>query len=259
MVHTCQAIERTLAQGEPPPEDMTALQKLLEDEDALPSLLIALRGERASLHKVFEGMERGEVPLDALANTRHEWWEKTFISLWRMDTRQDHALALSLMERRIKENQRPLPEQAALEKEFEQEVRRLPANAVITRLLLPAMSKVGEAFRREHAHLRCAIVALAAERYRQEKKAWPDSVKQLCPHYLSAVPLDPYDGAPLRYRRIKDGVLIYSIGQDAIDNGGNLDRENPIKPGTDIGFRLWDATKRRQPARPKPPQVGEPR
>ncbi len=254
VVHTCQAIERTLAQGEPPPEDMAALQKLLEDEDALPSLLIALRGERASLHKVFEGVEKGEVSVDNLAQTRSEWWEKTFISLWRMDTRQDHALALSLMARRLKENQFPMHEQAAMEKEFEQEVRKLPTNAVITRLLLPAMSKVGEAFRRKQACLRCAMVALAAERYYREKRAWPDSVKQLCPQYLAAMPLDPYDGARLRYRRIKDGVIVYSIGQDAIDNGGNLDRESPIKPGTDIGFRLWDATKRRQPPRPKPPK-----
>ncbi len=50
----CGAIERTLAQGEPPLEEMNALQKLLEDEDSFPGLLIATRGERAAMHKVFE-------------------------------------------------------------------------------------------------------------------------------------------------------------------------------------------------------------
>ena len=47
--------------------------------------------------------------------------------------------------------------------------------------------------------------------------------------------------------------MIYSVGNDAVDNGGNLDREHPIQPGVDVGYRLWNVSKRRQPPRPKPP------
>ena len=254
----CQAIERTLAQGEPTPEDMRAVQKLLAEEDAFPGLVLATRGERAALHQVFEGIERGEVSLSSLefvehpAQTRSNWLESTALSLWRMDTRQDHALFLSLMSRRLQEVQLPMHEQAALEKRFEQEIHELPRTAVITRLLLPAMSKLGEAFRRKHAYLRCTIAALAAERYRHDKKEWPDEIDKLYPKYLAAIPLDSFDGLPLRYRRLEDGVMIYSVGTDAIDNGGNLDREHPASPGVDIGVRLWDVAKRRQPPRPKP-------
>ena len=73
------------------------------------------------------------------------------------------------------------------------------------------------------------------------------------PAYLDAVPLDPFDGQVLRYRRVEDGVVIYSISSDEIDNNGNFDRERSNQPGVDIGCRLWDVAKRRQPARPKPP------
>ncbi len=169
-----------------------------------------------------------------------------------MDTRQDHALFLSLMNRRINEVQLPMHEQAARDKQFEQEVRQLPQNAVLTRMLLPSLAKLGDAFRRKHALLRCTIVALAAERYRREKKSWPDKLDQLCPQYLAAVPLDPYDGKPLRYRHVKDGVVIYSVGQDAADNGGNIDLERPGLSGVDVGVRLWEPAKRRQPPQPKP-------
>jgi hypothetical protein len=259
----CRAIERTLAQGEPPPEDMGALQKLLENEDAFPGLLIATRGERASRHQVFAGVERGEISLKDLeggtgihrGDDLEDWLKNTALSFWRMDTRSDDALFLSLMARRLKEVQRPLHEQADLEKQFEQDVRALPQNACITRMLLPAISKIGEAFRRKHALLRCTIVALAAERYRRDKKAWPDKIDQLCPQYLASVPLDPFDGKPLRYRRVKDRVVIYSVGPDGVDNGGNLDREhNWASSGTDIGVRLWDVSQRRQSAKPKPAQ-----
>lgn len=252
VVLTCQAIERTLAQGEPVPEDLIPLQKLLENEDIFPGLLIATRGERAMFQKAFEAVERGDLSVDELTDSRSDWIQSAFISLWRIDTRQDHALFLSLMTRRINELQLSMHEQGARDKQFEQEVRQLSKNAVITRLLLPAMSKMGEAFRRKHATLRCTIVALVAERYRRENKGWPETVDQLCPKYLSAVPLDPFDGKPLRYRRIKDAVVIYSIGQDGVDNGGNFDLEHPASPGFDIGVRLWDVAKRRQPARTKP-------
>jgi hypothetical protein len=107
--------------------------------------------------------------------------------------------------------------------------------------------------------LRCAIASLAAERYRRDKRAWPENADQLCPQYLSAVILDPYDGKPLRHRRVKDGVVIYSVGQDVVDDGGNLNRDQRKTSGVDIGFRLWDAAKRRQPARPKPHLANMPR
>ncbi|HEY7328121.1 MAG TPA: hypothetical protein VH592_10795 [Gemmataceae bacterium] len=256
----CQAIEQTLGQGEPTAEDMSQLQKLLENEDKNSSLLAAMRGERAMLHKVFDGVESGEIPLNMLeglsrGDLQSDRLKNTVIALWRMDTREDNALFLSLMNRRIKEVQAPLHEQIALEKVWDQEVRaRLapPSRAVITRLLLPAMTKVSEAFRREHAYIRCTIVALAAERYRRDKKAWPESVDQLCPQYLSSVPLDPYDGKPLRCKREIDGLIIYSIGNDGVDDGGHLDRERISMPGVDLGLRLWDVNKRRQPSQPKP-------
>ena len=253
---SCQAVERTLAQGEPPPEDMASLQKLLEDEDHLASWFLATRGERAALHQVFDAVEQGDVSVDELAQTRSPWLVSTFVSMWRMNTSQDNALFLSLMSRRIAETQLPMYEQVEAEKRFEKEVHELPRSAVITGLLMPAMTKVGEGFRRKHASLRCTIVALAAERYRREKKAWPDTIDQLCPQYLAVVPLDPFDGRPLRYRRVDDGIVIYSVANDTIDNGGHLDRE-PDSSGR--GPRLPSVGHDEAPpaAAPKPPAIPE--
>src|SRR5262249_37267558 len=128
--------------------------------------LLATRGERANLHKLFEAVEQGYVSVDELAQsagTQSNWLERTAVSLWRMDTSRDHTLALSLMARRIRDVQLPLHEQPEAENRFEQEVRELPKNAVISRFILPAVSRMGEAFRRKHAYLRCTIVALAAD------------------------------------------------------------------------------------------------
>jgi hypothetical protein len=58
------------------------------------------------------------------------------------------------------------------------------------------------------------------------------------------VPADPYDGKPLRLRRVRDGIVIYAVGPDLKDDGGAVNRRNPLSPGADIGFRLWDANQR---------------
>jgi hypothetical protein len=133
------------------------------------------------------------------------------------------------------------------------------SNAPLVRLLMPALSKVSVAHRRTRASLRCTLVAVAAERYRLERSQWPASLAELAKDgWIAAVPLDPFDGQPLRYKLVPDGVLIYSVSLDGVDDGGVINRENPLAPGSDLGFRLWNADLRRQPPLPPPPDDGGP-
>jgi hypothetical protein len=96
--------------------------------------------------------------------------------------------------------------------------------------------------------LRCAVAALAVERYRLARGAWPPDLAAVVPAFLKEVPLDPYDGRPLRYRRGADGVVVYSLGPDGADDQGALDRSSKPPDGSDVGFQLWDVEKRRRPA-----------
>ena len=117
-------------------------------------------------------------------------------------------------------------------------------------IFLSSFPKLADAFPRSHAVVRCTITALAAERYRRWHGDWPPSLDALTPDLVAAVPTDPFSGDPLLYRRLPDGVVIYSVSTDGVDNGGNVDAENPTLPGADLGVRLWDAAKRRQPPAP---------
>ena len=67
---------------------------------------------------------------------------------------------------------------------------------------------------------RAAITSLATERYRLAEGRLPGKLADLVPEYLDAVPEDPFDGQPLRYRRREKGYVIYSIGKDGVDGGG---------------------------------------
>jgi hypothetical protein len=65
-----------------------------------------------------------------------------------------------------------------------------------------------------------ALTALAVERFRLAEGRLPESLEELVPKYIEAVPIDPFDGKPLRYKRLEKGYTIYSIGEDGEDNGG---------------------------------------
>ena len=84
---------------------------------------------------------------------------------------------------------------------------------------------------RIEAARRVVITAIALKRYQLKHGNLPDNLTELTPDILPAVLLDPIDGIPLRYRKNNDGTyLLYSIGQDGVDNGGDASIDVTGKP-----------------------------
>jgi hypothetical protein len=83
---------------------------------------------------------------------------------------------------------------------------------------------------------RLTTTAVALKRYKLAHGTFPESLDALVPKYLTAVPLDPADGKPLRYRLEGDGSFkMYSIGEDGVDNGGDSSsKEN----GTSFSWQM---------------------
>ena len=79
-------------------------------------------------------------------------------------------------------------------------------------------------FRAASAHTRAQqlVTECALARYRQQHGGLPASLEALVPEFLDRVPHDVMDGQPLRYRRTDEGgCLIWSIGENRIDDGGD--------------------------------------
>jgi len=71
------------------------------------------------------------------------------------------------------------------------------------------------------ARVRVLQTAVAIERYRCAVRGEPpEKLNPLVPRFLPAKPEDPLDDYPLRYRRLKPGYVLYSIGKDMKDDGG---------------------------------------
>jgi len=113
---------------------------------------------------------------------------------------------------------------------------RIPRYYVVSRLILPALGRV---FNNGQEHLaRCdsARAALAALRFRAKQGRLPAGLDALVPEYLEAVPADPFDGKPLRYRADAAGLAVYAVGADGRDDGGATERRDGKAP--DTGFRI---------------------
>lgn len=268
-------LERILAQGQPGGEALLTAQRAVENELAEPAFVAATRGERAYNEFFFEQWETGGIdtvyldamfadPETALATalgsgptkptgnaTVDKWIHRYVPRGW---SRHDLAAVLRYNTRVVQAATRPAAERPAIFDEVETSragLRLAVRNATV------GWGRMIQACQRSEAQLASAAAALAAERFRRDKGRWPASLKELVPVYLREVPIDPCDGKPLRSGRAADGFVVYSVGKDGVDDGGDVHAhpgEPQWVPGKDVGFQLWDADKRRQPAPPKPPK-----
>jgi hypothetical protein len=106
----------------------------------------------------------------------------------------------------------------------------------MTSLLVPALGAVFSAAARGTASNDTADVALAVEQFRRRHGKLPERLDELMPEFIPAVPADAFDGNPLRYVVGRDRYIVYSVGQDLIDQGG-LKGALPNDPG-DLTFEV---------------------
>ena len=112
----------------------------------------------------------------------------------------------------------------------------------VSQLLLPVF--VGASLDEVNANTQNALLltSLALRAYRLEYGAYPPTLAALAPHYLQAVPADPFAlSAPLRYKHTGGRYLLYSVGPDGKDDGGKaiFDRTKPAPSSVGASDRRY--------------------
>ena len=243
------AFERVLSQGRPSEETLKKLQAEFVQEAAQPVLLLAFRSYRALTHQDLIALKERRV------NHRRIYVANPYgipdQALKMKDAlraRACHAAYLRYLTRLVELAKLPPEQQGPRLEELKLPQLAKPMTFGIVMVPDEGLHRIHRQFLGTLAVLRCAVTGLAVERYRRDTGQWPESLANLLARYLRKQQLDPFDGAALRYRRLEDGVVIYSVGPDRNDHGGHLTREMPPPEGADLGFRLWDPSKRRHAA-----------
>jgi hypothetical protein len=90
------------------------------------------------------------------------------------------------------------------------------------------------------AQIRLLETAFALQRHFRKYGSYPATLVALVPEFLPAPPIDPFSGEALKWRPSSDGPLLWSIGPNALDDGGAVGYQG----SGDFTFHFW------QPATP---------
>jgi hypothetical protein len=102
---------------------------------------------------------------------------------------------------------------------------------------MPAVGRVVELSYRSKVEADALVTGLSILRYKADKGRPPQKLDQLISTgYLKALPMDPYSGNPLVYKRIRHDFTLYSLGADFDDDGGTPSRWGGGSQGGDMVF-----------------------
>ena len=218
-------------------------------------ILNSWRFERALSHRMFEDLWKGKISLRDLGTrivpdpyVPDSWWDRLALHIGHAPLRTQHAAFLR-------------------ESTDNMEEWKQPWDPVTKSDFLGRMCpECGDQWYKNYvvgdrrfyfqpwmqALLRCASLPGDGRRTVSfgQRHSGLKNLEELKPDYVQEIPQDPYGKGPLRMVRKEDGIIIYSVWKDGVDNGGNLDRLYTNKDGTDFGFQLWDVEQRKPIKRP---------
>lgn len=220
-------------------EQLAGLQELVRKIDIHGQMDDAMLGERAWCYHAFH-QNIGFVPDP---NNLQGFERDTSHDVRNVKRPEDAAMAMQLLTKMHAAAEQPMPGFLNAGAEVENDLQQLMADQspvtrfryMLTLQLLPAISAAGSADARGEAWRDLTDAALAARRYHLKHGKPPATLADLTPDFLPRVPIDPFDGQPLRLLAQDDKLVIYSIGRDRRDDGGVFD---PVKQEPDVGIEI---------------------
>ena len=211
------------------------------------SLVRAFRGERLFGKTTFELMREGRLDAETLGAVEGSGGGFPGTLVPRAWLLQNQAYHSQVLDQIVDALQRCDPERGIAgkgsvwetervdQKVFDTAGRRYHPYRIFTHMLLPALARVHTKADRSLTTSRLAITVAALERHRLATGGYPKTLDELVPRWVPAVPLDPMDGQPLRYRLAADGSFtLYSIGANHTDDQGVFES----KQGQDLDW-VW--------------------
>jgi hypothetical protein len=218
------ATERNLTSATPDGEACKRLQRAFTQITRTNLLPSALIGERAMLIPVFrmswKELQSFSQPDDQQPQPRspQRFAGKPMTLLWLTGfVERDLLCFLGAMKRFISDAAVALPQALAVTNNYALNTKR---GCIMSRMLVPSFANTLLREASTQASLELAATALAVERFRIKTGYLPAALGELTPEFLDTVPVDPFDGAPLRYRVLSKGYVLYSVDADGGDDGG---------------------------------------
>ena len=231
-------IERTLNRVQLTEEQLMKLSSWIEEADIDKGYRQTLVGEQCLGLNTFRGHVReisGELGSKGGLSI-------VFLAFWRITGLNDRDATkyIDIMQELMDAMELSANERLLVFDSIQKDVHSGKRGGFLTRMLMPAFGRIMQIETRHLAHLHATQTALAIERYRLTEGRLPQSLDNLVPAYMEVIPTDPFDGQDLKFRTLKTGFVVYSVGEDLTDEGGTeRDSKKRDKKGKPLP---WDVT-----------------
>jgi len=212
---TLRALQSSISEQTVSPKDCKALFESLRRLEFIDAFARALKGERAMGIQWFD-------------NAREDMRAGQDAQNYDLD--RDEAAYLQVMSEWIGDAAKPRRGTNDLTGAYQARVERLPQYCVMSRILLTPLCYAPRKRDETVARVGLAETSLALKVYKHTEHKYPKSLKQLRQMVAWQLRKDPFSGEDFVYRPEGDGFLLYSVGPNQRDDGGE-----PLgaKPGID--------------------------
>lgn len=164
------------------------------------------------------------------------WQDTRLASLYRVFAMDDDLASYREALKQCRQRAGRPYHQAAEESKASEDGMEDRIRGLLAQILLPAVNRVAERAAETDARHRLARLAVAVARYRAAEDRFPDTLDDLVARFLPAIPLDPFNGKPLRIEQTDEAFILYSVGPDGTDDDGAP--YEPEERAGDITFGL---------------------
>jgi len=129
----------------------------------------------------------------------------------------------------------------------EKEAMEIIKGNVLLQIFASAFARVNEIANRNKIDVYATVTILSLLRYQKDKGSYPNDLQQLITAgYLKQLPMDSFSDKPLVYKKTDDNFILYSVGPNFTDDGGQYSRDSKgrIKNWLDNGDTVfWSVPK----------------
>jgi len=177
--------------------------------------LLSLESERALMFDCYKRMENNDTSLfnEFYGNSILGWLAQPILKIDFMYAMEFLDDAEVLISKSYFESKNKFTD-------LNKRIEKLAPWYVFSLLLVPNCES---AFLKEQileANIMVAAAGIACKLYQLQYNVYPESLSMLAYQFLPGIPLDPFSGRPLIYKRMGTGFKIYSVGSNMTDDNG---------------------------------------
>ena len=211
------SLERSVNQIEFSDEQLERMSRMVQEAHNPDGMLYGFVGWRC------EGVEIISRPI----NQNLKWFQPGtapsrpaifLYSFFRLND-QFASIHLDFITRYIEACKLPTHERLQVAKTIDADMDKIPKYHILAEIMNIHGGGLIKGDCRIIAMLENARAALAVERFRLANARFPESLNDLVPKFIESVPIDPFDGKKVRYKKTYIGFVVYSVGDNLKDDG----------------------------------------